>query len=167
MKFDFDRITDRHGTNSLKWDFAAERGMPDGLLPMWVADMDFPAPPEVLEDIQKAAAQSAYTHGAAWLAELKTYIESNIKYIRDFLAEHLPKVKLVDTQGTYLLWLDFSAYGLSQDELDRRTINGAKLWLDSGTMFGEEGKGFQRINIACPRSVLAEALEHLAKEFEG
>ena len=112
------------------------------------------------------AAQSAYTHGAKWLAKLNAYIEGNIHYAKEFITEQLPKVKLVETQGTYLLWLDFSAYELPQEELDGRIISGAKLWLDDGMMFGEEGKGFQRMNIACPQDTLSEALRRLAREFE-
>ncbi|MDR0999807.1 MAG: pyridoxal phosphate-dependent aminotransferase [Clostridiales bacterium] len=111
------------------------------------------------------ACQSAYAKGEAWLDELKAYIEGNISFIKDFRAKNLPKITLVEPQGTYLLWLDFSAYGLSQSELDTRVISGANLWLDSGTMFGVEGTNFQRVNIACPRSVLADALNRLAHEF--
>jgi cysteine-S-conjugate beta-lyase len=98
------------------------------------------------------------------LKELKVYLEDNIKTVREFLAIRLPKIKLVEPQAMYLLWLDFSQYELPQAELDRRVEN-AKLWLNSGTMFGAEGKGFQRINIACPKSVLIDALEKLEKEF--
>ncbi|MCL2034537.1 MAG: hypothetical protein FWG94_07375 [Oscillospiraceae bacterium] len=71
---------------------------------------------------------------------------------------------MVEPHSTYV-WLDFSEYGLTQNELDKRVAEGAKLWLDGGTMFGKEGVGFQRINIACPRAVLADALDRLEKEF--
>ncbi len=111
------------------------------------------------------ACQSAYTKGSAWLEELKVYLSENIKTVQDFLTARLPKIQLVEPQAMYLLWLDFSAYGLTQAELDRRVTEGAKLWLNGGTMFGAEGKGFQRINIACPKSVLLDALERLEKEF--
>ena len=110
------------------------------------------------------ACQSAYTKGAAWLEELKAYLTENIKIVQDFLTAQLPKIKLVEPQATYLLWLDFSEYGLTQDELNRR-IENAKLWFNSGTMFGEDGAGFQRINIACPKSVLIEALNRLNSDF--
>ncbi len=111
------------------------------------------------------ACQSAYTRGGPWLEELKMYLEGNIALVREFLAARLPKVRLVDPQAMYLLWLDFSAYGLPQAELDRRVTEGAKLWLNGGTMFGAGGEGFQRINIACPRAMLREALERLEKAF--
>lgn len=112
-----------------------------------------------------AACQSAYTNGAPWLSALKEYLEGNIRFASDYLASHLPKVKLVEPQGTYLLWFDFSQYGLEQDELDRRIVEDAKLWLDGGTMFGDNGKGFQRMNIACPRATLTNALNRLCDAF--
>jgi cystathionine beta-lyase len=118
-----------------------------------------------LNTVGLAACQSAYACGANWLDELKVYIYNNINLTREFLKTRLTKVKLVEPQGTYLLWLDFSAYGLSQKELDGFVENRAKLWLDSGTMFGAEGEGFQRMNVACPKSVLVEALDRLEKAF--
>lgn len=118
-----------------------------------------------LNTLGLVACQSAYTHGGPWLEELKVYLEGNIRLVREFLDARLPKVKLADPQATYLLWLDFSAYGLSPAELDRRVTEGAKLWLNGGTMFGSGGEGFQRINIACPRAVLTEALERLERQF--
>ena len=111
------------------------------------------------------ACQSVYTKGSAWLEALKAYLEENIRLVRQFLVTCLPKIKLIEPESTYLLWLDFSDYGLTQAELDRRIIEGARLWLNSGTMFGEAGKGFQRINIACPRSTLVDALERLKREY--
>ncbi|MDR2487058.1 MAG: aminotransferase class I/II-fold pyridoxal phosphate-dependent enzyme, partial [Clostridiales Family XIII bacterium] len=111
------------------------------------------------------ACRSAYEKGAPWLEALREYLVGNIGYVRDFLAEHLPAVKLVEPEGTYLLWLDFGAYGLPQKELDRRVTEGARLWLDSGTIFGSEGQGFQRINIACPRATVAQAMQQLHLEF--
>ena len=75
----------------------------------------------------------------------------------------LPKVRMVEPEGTYLLWLDFSDYGLTDKELDERIIGKGKLWLDSGHIFGMGGKGFQRINAACPWSLLEEGLKRLAE----
>ncbi|MCL2109665.1 MAG: pyridoxal phosphate-dependent aminotransferase [Oscillospiraceae bacterium] len=109
--------------------------------------------------------ESAYTKGLQWLDELKIYLQNNINLTRDFLQSRLPKVKFIEPESTYLVWLDFAEYGLSQAELDKRVTEGAKLWLDGGTMFGKEGEGFQRVNIACPRSVLQDALDRLAREF--
>ncbi|MCL2871370.1 MAG: pyridoxal phosphate-dependent aminotransferase [Betaproteobacteria bacterium] len=118
-----------------------------------------------LNTLGLVACQSAYTKGSAWLEEVKTYLAQNIRLTREFLATRLPKIRLVKPEGTYLLWLDFSAYELTQKELDRRVTEGAQLWLNSGTTFGQDGEGFQRMNIACPRATLTVALNRLEKEF--
>lgn len=112
-----------------------------------------------------AACQSAYTKGAAWLEALNKYLAENIQLVREFLTAKIPNIKCVKPESTYLLWLDFSAYGLTQEELDRRITEGAKLWLSNGTIFGADGKGFQRMNIACPRATLTAALDRLFDEF--
>lgn len=104
---------------------------------------------------------SAYTKGERWLEELLSYLEDNIAYVRSFLSERLPMVKLVEPEGLYLLWIDFRNLGLSNTELDTIIQEKAKLWLSPGHTFGTEGSGFQRMNIACPRSVLKKALLQL------
>lgn len=109
------------------------------------------------------ACRAAYQSGEPWLDELKTYLEGNIDYVRGFLREHLPMLKLVEPQGTYLLWVDCSGLSLSDTELNRFIAEKAGLWLDGGSMFGKASGQFQRFNIACPRSLLEEALEKLAK----
>ena len=110
-------------------------------------------------------AKSAYEHGAAWLTELLAYLEENNTRTRTFLAQHLPKVTLIEPEGTYLLWLDFSAYGLSDEELNAKIIRDAHLWLDDGPIFGAGGSGFQRINTACPWTTLETGLKNLAAAF--
>lgn len=110
-------------------------------------------------------AKAAYEHGAAWLTELLAYLEENIARTKTFLAQHLPKVTLIEPEGTYLLWLDFSAYGLSDKELNEKIIRDAHLWLDDGPIFGVGGSGFQRINIACPWKTLEQGLKNLAAAF--
>lgn len=105
-----------------------------------------------------AATEAAYTYGDEWYEAVKKYIKANIDFAKDYVENNLPGVKLVPTQGTYLIWLDFSATGLEAKVIDDLIVNKAKLWLDSGRIFGNIGAGFQRINVACPRSVLAEAL---------
>jgi cystathionine beta-lyase len=112
-----------------------------------------------------AACESAYTQGGEWLRELKAYLAANIAFVREFLSSKLPFVKLVEPEGTYLLWLDFRALKLTQRELDEQITRKAKLWLDTGTMFGSGGEGFQRINVACPKTVLNLALERLFETF--
>ena len=111
------------------------------------------------------ATQAAYKNGEPWLRALKKHLKENLDFLRTFLAERLPKVRLIEPEGTYLIWLDFSAYGYLDDELDNIIVNKAKVWLDRGTMFGKEGDNYQRINIATPRPVLEEALERIAKYF--
>ena len=110
-------------------------------------------------------AKAAYEYGAAWLTELLAYLEENIARTKTFLAQHLPKVTLIEPEGTYLLWLDFSAYGLSDKELNEKIIRDAHLWLDDGPIFGAGGSGFQRINIACPWKTLEQGLKNLAAAF--
>ncbi|MDD6201556.1 MAG: pyridoxal phosphate-dependent aminotransferase [Lachnospiraceae bacterium] len=111
------------------------------------------------------ACRAAYENGGEWLEELLVYLQGNVDYVRNFLKENLPKVKLIEPEGTYLVWLDFTAYGLTAKELDHKMLNEAKLWLDAGNIFGKEGAGYERVNIACPRSVLKEALERMKKAF--
>lgn len=111
------------------------------------------------------ACEAAYRHGEEWLEAVLEYIKSNAEYVKQYLNEKLPQIKMTELEGTYLVWLDFRAYGLNDDELNRKIIYDAGLWLDRGSMFGKSGKGFQRINIACPRSILTEALERMTKVF--
>lgn len=107
------------------------------------------------------ATKAAYEHGDEWYRAMLKYVSDNIDYTKEFIRERLPKVKLVENEGTYLLWLDFRELELSEIELEDLIIKKAKLWLDSGRIFGTAGKGFQRINVACPRKTLTEALEKL------
>ncbi len=107
------------------------------------------------------ACKAAYEYGHEWLQQLKVYLAGNLSFVRKFLTQRLPRVKLVEPQGTYLIWLDFNELGLTEAELEKLIVSDAKLWLDGGTMFGEEGKGFQRINIACPRVILEKAFLQL------
>ena len=110
-------------------------------------------------------AKAAYEHGAEWLTQLLAYIEENHARTKSFLAAHLPKVQIIEPEGTYLLWLDFRAYGLSDEALNEKIIREAHLWLDDGPIFGAGGSGFQRINIACPWVTLETGLQNLAKAF--
>lgn len=107
------------------------------------------------------ACQAAYTGGNEWLTELKDYLVENLNFIRSFLEQNLPQVKVIEPEGTYLVWLDFTALGIDSKALDDLIVNHSRLWLDSGTMFGAGGEGFQRINIACPRATLEQALAQL------
>ena len=116
------------------------------------------------------AARAAYQNGKPWLVELHKHLKANIDFVRDFLKDKLPLVRLIEPEGTFLLWLDFSKLGtklgLSDSEIDDIIVNKAKIWLDRGTMFGQEGEFYQRINIATPRPLLEEALERIAGAFK-
>ncbi len=116
-----------------------------------------------LNTLGLVACQAAYEQGAAWLDELIAYLQGNLSFIRDFLQEHLPEIRLVEPEGTYLAWLDCSGLGLSEAELQDLIVNRAKLWLDKGSMFGAGGTNFERINYACPRTILVQALERLER----
>ena len=108
------------------------------------------------------AAQAAYEKGLPWLTELRAYLEENLARTKEFLARELPRVTLIEPEGTYLLWLDFRAYDLSAKALNDLIVHKAKLWLDSGHIFGADGEGFERLNIACPWQTLERGLEQLA-----
>ncbi len=107
------------------------------------------------------ACQSAYEFGEEWLNELKEYLYGNITLVHEFLKEKLPELTLISPEGTYLLWIDFRRLNKSKEELTTLIEQKARLWLNAGHMFGECGTGFYRVNVACPRSVLVEALERL------
>lgn len=111
------------------------------------------------------ACEAAYRYGDEWLEGVLAYIKANAEFTRAYLQEHLPRVKMTKLEGTYLVWLDFRDYGLTDKELDEKILNEAGLWLDSGAVFGKCGEGFQRINIACPRKTLQQALDRLIDVF--
>ena len=113
------------------------------------------------------AARAAYEGGKPWLEELKKHLLSNISFVRSYLAEKLPEARLIEPEGTFLLWIDFSAYGIPDSELDDLIVNKAKVWLDRGTMFGPEGDKYQRINIATPQPLLKEAIDRIAGALRG
>lgn len=113
-----------------------------------------------------AALISAYTACDEWLDQLLTYIEGNIDAAIAFLHEHMPKVKVRKPEGTYILWLDFSAYGLSAEEIHRRIYEEARVQLQDGTVHDPDlGGQFQRICVPCAREVLLEGLRRMAKAF--
>ncbi|MBQ8356282.1 MAG: pyridoxal phosphate-dependent aminotransferase [Clostridia bacterium] len=113
------------------------------------------------------ACQAAYTYGAEWLDELKRYLAENLSFVRAYLREHIPQIKLIEPQGTYLIWLDCRALNLTDRQLKQLIQDEAKLWTDDGYIFGAGGSGFERINIACPRSTLKQALENLKQAVEN
>jgi cystathionine beta-lyase len=112
------------------------------------------------------ACQAAYTYGGDWVDELNKYLAENLNFVREYLKVNIPKIKLCEPEGTYLVWLDCRELNMTDKELKNAIINKGKLWLDDGYIFGKGGSGFQRINIACPRATLKEALERLKKSVE-
>ena len=112
------------------------------------------------------ACEAAYSQGEEWYQAMLSYVADNIKFTRKFVEDNFQGVRMIEHEGTYLVWLDFRGTGLDADELDKLIIHRAKLWLDSGKIFGECGRGFQRINVACPRSTLKEALERIKRALE-
>lgn len=113
-----------------------------------------------------AALIAVYNEGEEWLEQLKDYVDGTMVYIKEFLAEKMPEVKVAIPEGTYIMWLDFSGYGISAKEIHDRIYNKANVLLEDGSMFGEEGEFYQRICTPSPRPLIQEALERIAKEFE-
>jgi len=105
--------------------------------------------------------KAVYKNGAEWLDELLEYLAQNMLLLKTYLSNHIPKIKFIEPEGTYLAWLDCRELGLSAQKLDEAVTHKGKLWLNAGYTFGKGGAGFERINAACPRSVLHKALERL------
>ncbi len=112
------------------------------------------------------ACRIAYTRCEAWADEMVEVIDGNHQAAVDFIAERIPEIKTVELQGTYLLWLDCTSLGKTKEELEAMMVE-AELFLDEGYMFGDEGIGFERVNLAVPRDVLMKALERLEKAVKG
>lgn len=113
------------------------------------------------------ACMAAYQKGEEWYQAMLSYVRKNIMFIREYLEKNIPEIKLVEPEGTYLLWLDCRELGLGSQELEHLMVYNAGLWLDRGAMFGETGEGFERINAACPRSILEQALAQLKAAIES
>lgn len=112
------------------------------------------------------AVKVCYTKGTDWVDELVEYIYENVKYMSRYVKENFPKAKMVEPEGTYLVWVDFSGYGFSNEELEHLMLEEAKLWLDSGIIFGPETAQFERFNVACPRVMVEQALTQLKNALD-
>ena len=108
---------------------------------------------------------AAYTKGNNWLKEMKIYLWENYQFLLKFCGEHLPEIKVISLEATYLVWLDCSFFNKTSDEISKILIDEEKLWLNSGTMYGKAGEGFLRMNIACPRELLVKGLKRLEKFY--
>ena len=104
---------------------------------------------------------AAYSHGTEWLDQVVAYIKGNVDFTETYLKEHIPAIKMIRPQASYLIFLDCRALGLNQEELNRLFVEDAHLALNDGTTFGKEGEGFMRLNVACPRATLEKALKQL------
>lgn len=107
------------------------------------------------------AMETAYRHADEWLEQLLDYLQGNLETTMNYFEERIPKIKVIEPQATYLLWLDCRELGLDDTGLQDFMRKQARVGLDDGFLFGEGGSGFQRMNIACPRSILKEALERI------
>jgi cystathionine beta-lyase len=110
---------------------------------------------------------AAFKYGEEWRKEMIAYIEGNIEFVINYCAEHLPMIKPLRPDASFLVWLNCRELKLSHDQLVDLFVKKAGLALNDGAMFGKEGDGFMRLNIASPRSVLAEALKKLEKAIKG
>lgn len=120
----------------------------------WLEVNEFSAP--VM--ISTIGAEAAYRNGEEWLDQMLEYVQENIEFTRDFLAAEVPGVSIIEPQASFLLWVDFRGLGLSQEQLMDMLLDHAHIALNDGTMFGAQGRGFARLNVGTPRSVLAGAL---------
>ena len=113
------------------------------------------------------AFETAYEKCEDWLEELILHIDGNMQYVVDFIAEKLPEIKVVKPEGTYLMWLDFNGTKIPQDKIQEFLINDAKVAMNDGGSFGSNGKGFARMNVACPRYMVEEAMERIEKALKN
>ncbi len=113
------------------------------------------------------AFKAAYEQGEPWLEQTLDYLQGNLEYLETYIGQRIPEIEVVRPEGTYLVWLDCRKLGLDKAELKRLMREQARVYLDEGDIFGPEGEGFERINIACPRSILAEALDRISQSRRG
>ena len=123
--------------------------------------------PELVSPLSVAGVKAAYNEGEEWLEQLLVYLDENFVFLDRYLKKHLPKARFIIPEGTYLAWIDFSRYDYDDKQLGRILLNEANVLLESGTMFGPEGSGFQRMNIACPRTVLEQGLKRISAALHG
>lgn len=114
-----------------------------------------------------AATMAAYSYGSNWMEEMLYVIEENYKYAKEFLENNFPGVIVSPLEGTYVMWIDFRSLNLDNEKLEKFMKEKASLYLNEGYLFGEEGNGFERLNIACPKNVLKSALDRLKVAFES
>ena len=120
-----------------------------------------------LNAVGLAACQTAYEQGEEWLTQCRAYLRENLAFFRAELQRRLPRLRLMEPEGTYFAWVDCSGLGLTQDALNDLIIHQAGLWLDAGHIFGRDSGQFQRFVLACPSSTLQEAIDRLARAVDA
>jgi cysteine-S-conjugate beta-lyase len=113
------------------------------------------------------ALEAAYRYGDEWLEQVLDYLQGNLDFMQEFFRTRIPRIEIIQPQGTYLVWLDCRRLGLDNDKLKDFMAKEARVGLDDGFLFGEGGSGFERMNIACPRSILEEALGRIETAVNG
>lgn len=113
------------------------------------------------------AVEAAYNHGEEWLGELMEYIGGNLEFLKGFIHDNIPRVEVIEPEGTYLVWLDFRKVEPDPEKLEKLMLGRAKVALDEGYIFRNGGEGFERINIACPRPILEKALVQISDAVKG
>ena len=122
--------------------------------------------PSSVNTLGIAACMAAYKYGSVWLDQLKDYLKGNIEFVEDYISQHMPRIKALKPQGTYLMWLDCSNMGLDNEQVNSFFKDEAKLWLNQGDVFRPEGQCFQRINIATSRSILQKAMDRIKTAYD-
>ncbi|WP_078555585.1 MalY/PatB family protein [Bacillus alkalicellulosilyticus] len=117
-------------------------------------------------NFSSVATEASYRHGESWLEELILYVMDNVKVASDYISQYMPKIKIVQPQGTYLIWLDCSELEMTSTERKKWWRDEAKVALSHGIVFGKEGEAFERINLACPKEILLEGLSRMRKAYE-
>lgn len=114
-----------------------------------------------------SALVAAFQNGETWLKQLIPYLEKNVTLLEDFIKLNIPSIGVIRPEGTYLVWLDFNKTGIDHSKINKFLIEKAGLWLSDGALFGNEGRGFQRFNIACPRKKIKDGIDKLSQAFEN
>ena len=112
------------------------------------------------------ATEAAYQEGAAWLKEVRGYLDDNFKIVKEYVEKKLPMVRFGIPEGTYFAWLDFRSYCMPDQEIEDKLIRKGGVYLEKGCLFGNDGSGFMRMNVACPRSVLIKGLSGIKRALE-
>ena len=119
-----------------------------------------------LSQTAQVALMAAYTdEGYDWSRQMLDYVYDNIQFVKEYIKDNIPKIDVIDIEGTYLMWLDFRKYGLDDKELQKKLIDEAKVHLDNGLKFGSKGNGFMRMNVATSRLILSETLDRIKNAF--